>query len=758
MKQIYRHYRPLCLIVLALALVLAQPETASAASLGIGYSQDELDNSASIQILRAVFGGIVYASAGNLHSNDVIDTPLAAMAMVFNTGVFIGLAYLLVALLIGKILISGNNGRVMSERYNDTMVVVRSLFSFVSILPVVSGFNLAQVLVMSCAVMSNFIADEVNKAGNEFTYTTGDIGSYAPNRGGITDLLTNMLSSELCASAINSYYVSHPDFNSKYKISFKRLDSTVTDEEVNYSFGYQNQKGVNTCGMIDYHIGNDKFFGAMGDPTGQWGDMDDYQIETRNYIASAHSSAVVAAHNTLSNAITAGLVVPGENIDSKKLNDALSRAKKAYFNKLKNILLQRSASLSKKWDEQVNGNKDPESSLAFAAKSGWIYNGLTWMDKSRIETFISKISSSIPKASGATEENMENAFIEERWTRIQNIIDSNTINNANKFDGSKEDVNSNPYNINELSVSELVRVIIQYHDVEKATSAIGAYFTKKVLFDTQFNFKDYDPITNLQNLGHRMLDIGWSAVAIAASMEVTEEGTKIANGSLLGKMANIATFGTSSKIAKSLSHLIEKAAELLIKAAVMFIAVGTLLAYWLPAVPFLMWDLAVLGTYLLVGVAFLSATLWLAANALPNGEGWSSDNARQGWLTLINILSRPSIIVMSWHISLLLMTQMGNFTSILLSYIPTMNSDAIVGVWGQLSSFVVFIIMEYVIANRCLTLIYEIPDQLPLYYGGQNVSTYESAGEGRSNSIVAGWSSHTQSFATSSIAKPLNKQ
>jgi conjugal transfer/type IV secretion protein DotA/TraY len=157
-----------------------------------------------------------------------------------------------------------------------------------------------------------------------------------------------------------------------------------------------------------------------------------------------------------------------------------------------------------------------------------------------------------------------------------------------------------------------------------------------------------------------------------------------------------------------------------------------------------MWDLAVLGNYLLVLIAFMAAPLWMAAHAMPGGDGFSSDHSRQGWLTMITILARPSIMVITWHVALLLMKEMGKFTSLFLDYAPMANADAFVGLWGSLVMWFIYIIFELVIIYRCTSLIYEVPDQMPIYYGSTNTTANENIGEGKGQSMVAGWQSSTE--------------
>jgi hypothetical protein len=90
------------------------------------------------------------------------------------------------------------------------------------------------------------------------------------------------------------------------------------------------------------------------------------------------------------------------------------------------------------------------------------------------------------------------------------------------------------------------------------------------------------------------------------------------------------------------------------------------------------------------------------------------------------------------------MKEMGRFTSLSLDYAPMANADAFVGLWGALVMWFIYIIFELVIVYRCTSLIYEVPDQMPIYYGSTNTTANENIGEGKGQSMVAGWQSSTE--------------
>ncbi|WP_299197664.1 DotA/TraY family protein [uncultured Amphritea sp.] len=724
-----------------LSLLIATSPAFSAAP---EITQDMLDESYAIQMYYSVFGGVAHYSVLDIESGTV-DSALAAMSLVLNLAVFAVLSYLMFIVMMGKVIVSGNDGSLMSKRYNDTMAVTRATMSMCGVLPVVGGFCLAQVLVMFMAIQGSFIADEVNAAGNEFVYTNGGVATYKPDRFKINSLVNSMIKSEVCAAATNDYYNEHDYYDKIYKVAFTDTGKGVdTAEGVQYlKFSYINPLGREVCGSVEFKIGTDKYLGHGDAPTGIWGEMSDHQKAIRDKYFNAHRVALIETHNFIATAITPGMVRPGRDIDADAFSEAVKNAKKKYANTVIKLMLAESEQLSAEWQKQVN-DRFQKNSLTFSAARGWVYNGFTWLDKSRAESFLSTLAREVPTSSFPdidTTHEFEEAFVSERLKRAMDVVQQ--IKGMSASDEANKPKSEDEYH--DKDYETLAEGIFASQDFEATTSYVFSNFLRSALIDTQFDFKHYDPITNLQHLGYRMVNAGWAMLFMGVAIDVAANAAEeTAENNIVYTAAKWASFGVLGGAKGGAMTLVEHVTGMIFSLSGILIAVGSALAYWLPSLPFFMWDLAVLGNYLLVAVAFMAAPLWMAAHAMPEGDGFAGDHARQGWIVMITILARPSIMVITWHISLLLMRAIGEFTTIYLEYIPLSNAEAFVGLWGTLVQLVIFIIFEAVITFRCVSLIYEVPDQLPIYYGGQTTSGNESIGEGKGQSMIAGWQSNTQ--------------
>jgi conjugal transfer/type IV secretion protein DotA/TraY len=693
-------------------------------------------------IYKAILGGIVDIATFN-EPTVPVDGVLSSMFLVFNLSVFTVLTWYIMLIMLQKVVESGNSGEIQSKKYDDTMSIMRTSLSIAGLLPVIKGFCVAQVAVVFLAIQASFIADKVNYAGNQTAFVQGALTSYSVDTAETDRIILDIFKSVICATAMRTYYSSHPKLETDYSISIVDKSSTISDtSSASFLWQYENNLGVPICGSFSMSISDDKYFGNYSDPTGTWGAMSSEQIALRDRIILSHKNAVLSAHNAIIDSLSSGLFIPGQAIDADSIYSTYKDLKLSYNEELQRTFADAGKVTQAEWDKRIQDMYDSSSSI-YSAQRGWIYNGSTWMEKGRSENFLSKITSQFPSSSSPMYDRMDQEFIREAL----DISDKKT------FDTISE--NQNDSDDQSFSLKRLLKDAVSKADVKQVISSVSNYVVNGLLVETQFDFKNYDPLTNLQHFGHRLIVTGFTMLGLAVSTEVAAEaiGGEGARSSWIRQGLNFVTAGLSEGAIAAGRVIAENIAGLLFTIAPLFIAIGSILAYWLPSLPLFMWDMAVLGNYLLVLVAFMAAPLWVAANAAPGGDGFTSDNARQGFLTMITILARPSIMVMTWHVAIILMKEMGYYVSLVLDYAPNTNAGTTTILWGSLMMVLVLLIFEIVITLRCTSLIYEVPDQMPIYYGSSNTTAHENIGENKATSMVGGWQSQVQSGVKDNAAQ-----
>ena len=159
-------------------------------------------------------------------------------------------------------------------------------------------------------------------------------------------------------------------------------------------------------------------------------------------------------------------------------------------------------------------------------------------------------------------------------------------------------------------------------------------------------------------------------------------------------------------------------------------AIGVLLSFIIPMLPFIFWILGVAGYFLLVAEAVVAATLWALMHFRLDGEGISGEAGRQGWQMLLALVLTPSLMILGYFFGMaiyrvvagLLDAGMHQAMSALVSASP------IVGIFGLIAAGFLAVMSHMVIIERSFSLISEFPDRI-LKWVGASVSVGDGAGE-----------------------------
>lgn len=169
------------------------------------------------------------------------------------------------------------------------------------------------------------------------------------------------------------------------------------------------------------------------------------------------------------------------------------------------------------------------------------------------------------------------------------------------------------------------------------------------------------------------------------------------------------------------------------------------LAYYLPALPAILWLLAVLGWLILVIEAVIAAPVWAAAHAMPEGEGIAGQHGRQGYMMLINILLRPALMVIGFYMSIALISAFAMFSVFITENALISNLESKDGVIENLisSGALISFLMSFasgiiiigstliIVIHKSLNLVTWLPENAIKWAGGQGASLGEQSDERR---------------------------
>lgn len=77
-------------------------------------------------------------------------------------------------------------------------------------------------------------------------------------------------------------------------------------------------------------------------------------------------------------------------------------------------------------------------------------------------------------------------------------------------------------------------------------------------------------------------------------------------------------------------------------------ACGALLAFILPIMPFIIFNMAVIGYFLTVIEAVIAVSLWALGHMRLDGEGISGEAGKNGWLLLLSLTFTPSLMIVGF--------------------------------------------------------------------------------------------------------------
>lgn len=222
---------------------------------------------------------------------------------------------------------------------------------------------------------------------------------------------------------------------------------------------------------------------------------------------------------------------------------------------------------------------------------------------------------------------------------------------------------------------------------------LGRRMTNEVVNFLGPNNWGNDPIIGLTHMGNIMMTAAillTAAVAGAAIIPVAG-GAAIAVAPILGPL--IVALGTG----------------------------GASLSFILPMMPFLFWNLAVTGYFLLVVEAVIAANLWAVAHLKMDGEGIAGDSARQGYLLLLSLLMTPVLMIFGFIVGMAIFRVTTGLLNMGFYYALTgLSGNLLVWLIGMAVMTFLMVLSYIVLIERSFSLVSEFPNRVLRWIGGSS--------------------------------------
>jgi len=262
-----------------------------------------------------------------------------------------------------------------------------------------------------------------------------------------------------------------------------------------------------------------------------------------------------------------------------------------------------------------------------------------------------------------------------------------------------------------------------------------------------------DPIIVLSNIGDYFITGGMTAFAAVAGIDA---------GNSLFKMIPFVGNGAAS-LDKYVSFF-------LYTIFIPFIAIGLIFAYFIPAIPFIYWTVAIFGWLKLVVEAMFAAPLWLCGHAMPDGDGAAGQHGKKGYMLLLAIIIRPPLMVAGFFSAVIILNVIGQILGTTFTFFTSaLGQTKVIGPFGTICMIIILGIVLTIAINKFFSLIHYLPEHVTNWIGQQmhslgeenDVSGAKMAYVGFSNKInniasKGGASSKGQGSNRQDVKKPFN--
>ena len=225
-----------------------------------------------------------------------------------------------------------------------------------------------------------------------------------------------------------------------------------------------------------------------------------------------------------------------------------------------------------------------------------------------------------------------------------------------------------------------------------------------------------NPIADLAGFGHSLVAAAMSAIAALSG---------VAAGS--GLLESIPLFGKGLDAFESVWRVTDGFVSTIL--GVLLIA-GAVLAYVLPALPFIRFLFGIFGWLLNVIEAVLAVTVFAAAHVTRgDGDRLTVPATRQGWLFLPGLILRPPLMLFGLVLGyFVFLAAIGLLNEIWMPQLRDANASGGLGPIGFLAMLALYVMVAYALMNGAFKLVDLLPATVLEWIGGRADAGGDDAG------------------------------
>ena len=764
------------LIIAAPAVAQNAPPLPSAASTS-GGSDSAKDLSyfvppstdVSMGMLQRLLGGVVNPNPDSTQSAAALsgEGTLGAMMRQYNLAVAIFGSIIILWIVIAGSIETSISGEFLGRKWSSAWVPVRFALGSAMLLPLsATGYSLVQSFVLQVAIWGIGAADHI---------WTAVVKSAGAARAGVSiqvtlpanDTATKLMRSALCMATQQHLRAVAPDLYGTTTVG-SRIAVADDGRTMRMFFGDPTNVGDQAiCGMMSYSPERNWGIGTARLPTS----LSDWEaIAGVDNSSNAFMQQMAKIHKDSATGMLASFSGPAEEyraamaavedttIDAAARKAKLDAARTAVVNAINTGAKNYMSTIRAAVDHmaELPSTYSAQPYLLKAQNQGWAVGGAWSFELAKVQEGMAKaarspLTISAPAGGERTYElllsDLQPALDKARSDPSANLAQ---IGSTGRSGSSVDAIDSQfLWGIGQDSPEEVERGVTQ-----RLSEAIIAGMTGVRTGETYEN---------------NILDTGWGWTGINSNSsgwnssnsesvlsQLKSRGDWILNlasvvqigaaaGGLFSKGADVV--GKVNPLTKAVAWLSSGLGAMLLTVAGALVLIGLLFAVVLPSMPYVLYTASVIGFLILVIESLLAAPLWAVLHLHPDGEGFASSYTKQGYMLLLVLFMRASLIVAGLYCGMLLLEPAISLVNA--TFFPmmrTINSNTMItGVYITIGFMIVYCGLVMWITYRCFGLVHAVPDRVLRWIGGSG----EQLGESESMGGLRGAVGHAASELTS---------
>ena len=711
---------------------------------------------------------IIHTLWGGGDINDQQNSLLGSVAFVINTACLAAVAFLTVTSGLSFLAHTAKTGIPGGNVISSFWGPLRMAVTVFMLIPLGNGYSSIQYTMVALAELGDSMGDIANSKTVNYLAEKGTVTNFQVDSG--PEILNAMIASELCTAYLNEW-VQLTERSDKSRTVIENghiYDSyTIYKSSIDYSLKADKKDYKKVCGSVaiethkptlgkegldlsDFGAGS-FYWNLMTVVEGEeaaaqafhqrlyylMGDIQPTAQKIAKQIAS-DSQAIISALDDPSSINSANLPTNDEIVErllssandyesaikhwNQGVRSAAANAISIYMTGADSVSMSQmncKDDISLDSGCQMTFDRDKLHWLNQAEANGWIALGLQFWSfgqmtvkaREKIEIDINK---SDPNFSGLP---IDEARLQQLNGRLNVLIEH--INNKT---GDKYILQRPAYeHFNAVKDSNLIEdddTVSRILDIFHAPITAITYSASKIVED--------DPLIGMQTMGHTIMNTAETLFMVIIGTKIASEfvNTDQKKGSIVGNVAS--KFPLIGSIMDKVTRGIKAVSDILWNLgspiALGLLIAGIYLAYYLPFLPVMYWLSTAFGWVIFILQSFAIGPMWMAAHAIAEGDGFSSQQARQGYVLITSLLARAPLMVFAFCASLALMLFVGIFIAMVVPYISGVSSSGFAGISAIFVSIGLIGIMGNILISRSSQVIYEIPSEgLRWINGGHDV-------------------------------------